>query len=220
MNFKTLGIASLLLLAQGSAHAQNPKNYYVEEPKTFIGGLAAGVNFTQVDGDSYKGYHNYGLNAAAVVYTFFTPTVAGSLEISFAQKGAKAKGAQPSQNGATLITKQNITLNYAEIPVQLNFFDKKRNHFGVGFAYARLVSSKEDIEGTNKNIVYDPALYPFKKSDFNMVLSGQVHLAKGFYAGLRFQYSLVSIRDKVHPEFGRPQQFSNVFALRVMYLFF
>lgn len=220
MKLKTLIVSSILLLTLGICKAQNPKNYYIEDPKTFVGGLVGGVNFTQVDGDSYKGYHNKALVGGVVVYTFFKPNVAASLEILYAQKGAKSKGAQLSTNGLTLITKQNIMLNYAEIPIQLNIFDKKRNHFGGGFSYSQLINSKEVVEGTNKNVVYDQTLYPFKKMDINLVLSGQVQVFKGLYAGLRFQYSLVSIRNKVDPEFGRQQQFNNVFSLRLMYLFF
>ncbi|HTN18306.1 MAG TPA: outer membrane beta-barrel protein [Chitinophagaceae bacterium] len=211
---------ALSLLFAGTAIAQNPKNYYVEEPKTFVGGLIGGLNFTQVDGDSYKGYHNIGFNTGVVVYTQLVPGISASLEILFSQKGARSNGSQLSNGGVTVITKQNIKLNYAEIPVQINFFDKKRNHFGAGLSYAQLINSKEEIVGNNSSIKYDPDQYPFKKMDINMILSGQVHVYKGFFAGIRFQYSMLSIRDKVDLEYGRAQQFNNVFALRLMYLFY
>ncbi|MBL7712891.1 MAG: outer membrane beta-barrel protein [Chitinophagaceae bacterium] len=209
-----------MLLFSGTAIAQNPKNYYIEEPKTFVGGLIGGLNFTQVDGDSYKGYHNIGFNTGVVVYTQLVPGISASLEILFSQKGARSNGSQLSNGGVTVITKQNIKLNYAEIPVQINFFDKKRNHFGAGLSYAQLINSKEEIVGNNTAIKYDPDQYPFKKMDINMILSGQVHVYKGFFAGIRFQYSMLSIRDKVDLEYGRAQQFNNVFAVRLMYLFY
>jgi hypothetical protein len=210
----------LILLYTGSAKAQNPKSYYIEEPKTFVGGLIGGLNFTQVDGDSYKGYHNIGFNTGVVVYTQLVPNIAASLEILFSQKGARSNGSQLSNGGATVITKQNIKLNYAEIPILINFFDKKRNHFGAGLSYAQLINSKEEIVGNNASIKYDPDQYPFKKMDINMILSGQVHVYKGFFAGIRFQYSMLSIRNHVDLEYGRAQQFNNVFALRLMYLFY
>lgn len=211
---------ALLLLLSGNVSAQNPKNYYIEEPKTFVGGLIGGLNFTQVDGDSYKGYHNIGFNTGVVVYTQLVPGISASLEILFSQKGARSNGSQLSNGGVTVITRQNIKLNYAEIPVQINFFDKKRNHFGAGLSYAQLINSKEEIVGNNTSIKYDPDQYPFKKMDINMILSGQVHVYKGFFAGIRFQYSMLSIRDKVDLEYGRAQQFNNVFAVRLMYLFY
>lgn len=220
MNIKIILTCILLSLNLFSAKGQNPKNYYVEEPKTFIGGLIGGVNFTQVDGDSYKGYKNIGFNTGVVVYAQLRPQLAASLEILYSQKGAKSNGPQLSNGGVAIITKQNIKLNYAEIPVQINFFDKKRNHFGAGFSYAQLINSKEEIKTNNASLKYNPDDYPFKKIDINLILSGQVHLYKGLFAGLRFQYSMLSIRDNVDAEFGRAQQFNNTFNVRVMYLFY
>jgi hypothetical protein len=217
---KNILFSILCLLSAQLANAQNPKNYYEEEPRTFYGGLILGTNFTQVDGDSYKGYHNIGLNTGVVVYAKLAPQIAGSLEILFSQKGAKSNGSQLSNGGITLITKQNIRLNYAEIPVQINYFNNKKSNFGGGFSYSQLISSKEEIVGTNKSVVYDPDKYPFNKIDINLVLSGQLHLYKGLFAGLRFQYSMLSIRNNVDAEYGRAQQFNNVFALRLMYLFY
>lgn len=202
------------------AKAQNPSNYYVEEPRTFYGGLIGGVNFSQVDGDNYKGYKKMGINTGVVVYAQLLPQLAGSLEILYTQKGAKSKLTAPSNGYAYIVSKQNISLSYAEIPVQLNYFDKRKSHFGGGFSYSQLIGSKEEIVLQNTTYKYDETKHPFKKMDINFVLSGQLHLYKGLFAGLRFQYSLVSIRNDVDLEFGREQQFNNVFALRLMYLFY
>lgn len=218
--FRFQPLLFICLLGSSMAFAQNPKNYYVEEPKTFVGGLIAGANFTQVDGDSYKGYRNIGLSTGVVVYAQLLPQMAASLEILYSQKGAKSNGPQLSNGGITIITKQNITLNYAEVPVQLNFFDHKKNHFGAGLSYSQLINSKEVINVNNPSVKYDPDQYPFKKMDINLILSGQLRVYKGLFAGVRFQYSMLSIRDNVDAEFGRAQQFNNVFAIKMMYLFY
>jgi hypothetical protein len=215
---RTLSLLLIVLLYATGVKAQNPKNYYVEEPRTFFGGLILGANFTQVDGDSYAGYRNVGLNTGVIVYAQLAPKVAASLELLFSQKGARSNGPQPSSSKAFLITKQNITLNYAEIPVQINYFDKHKSHFGAGLSYSRLVGSKETIQ-TSPDQHYKADEYPFKKSDLNFIIGGQLHLKGGFFAGLRFQYSILSIRDDVDREFGRSEQFNNMFALRLMYLF-
>ncbi|MDI9319344.1 MAG: outer membrane beta-barrel protein [Phycisphaerales bacterium] len=220
MNRKTTLMVMVIFVSYLKVAAQNPSNYYEDVERTFYGGLIMGANFTQVDGDSYKGYRNIGLNTGVVAYAKLAPKIAGSIELLFTQKGARSNGAQQSNGGVTLITKQNITLNYAEIPIQINYFDKRKSHFGGGLSYSQLISSKEDIVHNNSTIVYDPEKYPFKKIDINLVLSGQLHLYKGLFAGLRFQYSLLSIRDDVAAEFGNAQQYNNVFALRFMYLFY
>jgi len=210
-------IVSSLTFCQ-RAWAQNPSNYYIEEPRTFYGGIVAGGNFTQVDGDSYAGYHNVGLNLGPILYAQFASKIAGSIEILYSQKGAHSTFSQPSTSKAFLITKQDIRLNYVEIPLQLNYFDKRKSHFGGGISISRLISSKETIE-TNPNVNYDPDKYPFKKMDYNFVLGGQLHLWKGLFMNLRFQYSLVPIRKDIDLEFGRGEQYNNMWTLRMMYLF-
>ena len=43
----------LMFLAGLQAHGQS--NYFIEDPKVFSGGLILGLNFSQVDGDTYYG---------------------------------------------------------------------------------------------------------------------------------------------------------------------
>jgi hypothetical protein len=197
------------------------QSYYEETPRTFYGGLLAGANFTQVDGDNFAGYHKAGLNVGGIVYTQFAPRFAASIEILFSQKGSRAHQTQPSNSRQFLIQKYNIDLNYAEVPLMLNYFDRKKAHVGAGFSYSQLISSKESV------VTSDPSVnaidmndkYPFKKYDVNFLLGGSIHLFKGIFLGLRFQYSMLPIRKTIHPELGRAEQYSNAYVLRVMYLF-
>jgi len=205
------------------AQAQNPSNYYIEDPRTFYAGVIAGANFSQVDGDSYAGYHKVGFNAGGIVYTHLAPNLAVSLEILFSQKGAR--GHRTQESGAqTFINAYRINLNYAEIPIQINYFDKRRSHFGGGFSYSQLINANEVLE-TNPpqqpgNTGYvDLEKYPFKKSDLNFVLGGSLHLWKGLFVQGRFQYSLLSIRKHTPPGYSRAEQYNNLWAVRFMYLF-
>jgi hypothetical protein len=205
------------------ANAQNPSSYYVEDPRTFFGGLLLGANFSQVDGDSYAGYHKVGLNAGGIVYTQFDEHLALSLEILFSQKGSRGHKVQESGNQGTYITAYKIDLNYAEVPVQICYFDRRRSHAGAGFSYSQLITSKETIE-TNPA---DPLLvgtdlnktYPFRKADLNFILGGNLHLIKGLFLNARFQYSLIPIRKNIPPGYGRSEQFNNLWTVRLMYLF-
>ena len=200
--------------------AQNPSSYYIEDPRTFYAGVIAGTNFTQVDGDSYAGYHKVGLNAGGIVYANVGENLAASLEILFSQKGARGHQPQASANNANLITKFLIDLNYAEVPVMINYFDRRRSHFGGGFSYSYIINANQVIE-TNP---FDPVTsnleqYKFRKSDINIVLGGNLHLVKGLFLNLRFQYSLIPIRKEIPPGYGRSEQYSNIWAIRLMYLF-
>jgi hypothetical protein len=205
------------LFTAGNLFAQN---YYEEDPHTFYGGLLLGGNFTQVDGDRFAGYHKVGLNVGGIVYAQFAEHIAGSIEILFSQKGSRAHKTQPTTSQAYNILTYDINLNYAEVPLMLNYFDKRKSHFGAGFSYSQLISSKE-------NVLTDPPFpsnikledYPFQKMDVNFLIGFNLHLVKGLFLNGRFQYSVLPIRKNVYSEFGRSQQFNNMWTMRLMYLF-
>jgi hypothetical protein len=213
--------AVFLSFVSASLFAQNPSSYYVEDPRTFYAGLIVGGNFSQVDGDSYAGYHKVGLNAGGIVYVHMAPNLAASLEILYSQKGSRGHKPLEGTGSVFIINKYRIELNYAELPLMLNYFDKRRSHFGGGVSYGQLITSDEVAE----TVPLDPnranfANYKFKKSDINFVLGGNLHLWKGLFLNARFHYSLVSIRNDIPPGFGnRNSQFNNTWAVRLMYLF-
>lgn len=226
-NRKLRTLVWALFLAMGAASgakAQNPSNYYIEDPRTFYAGVIAGANFSQVDGDSYAGYHKTGLNLGGIVYTHLAENLAMSLEILFSQKGARGHRLQEAGIPGTVINSYRIHLNYAEIPLQLNYFDRRRSHFGGGFSYSQLISAQEQLDTNppqqpgNQGSV-DLEKYPFKKADINFILGGNLHLYKGWFLQARFQYSLLSIRKNTPPGYSRADQFNNLWAVRLMYLF-
>lgn len=128
-------ITVILTLFSGMARAQEedddePHGMYLETPKLFYGGLIAGANFAQVDGDYFAGYHKAGLNVGGIVYTQLGKHVALSLEILYSEKGSKSTiPKQTVGNPDITITKYGINANYAEIPVMINYFDKRKSHF-------------------------------------------------------------------------------------------
>ena len=219
---KALAILGLSMLLTAKATAQNPDSYYDEVQRTFYGGLIAGANFTQLDGDNYAGYHKVGINAGGIVYTRFDEHLAASIEILYSQKGASSHKEQQTTAGA-YIRSYNVRLNYAEVPLQLCYFDRRRSHFGAGVAISRLVSVKEEGEANPIPTPVNLADYPFKKMDYNFIIGGSLHLVKGLFLNARFQYSLVPVRKgegNVPPYFsGRNEQYNNMWTVRAMYLF-
>ena len=104
----------------------------------------------------------------------------------------------------------------------INYFDQRKSHFGIGVSYGRLVNSKESIQidtnNTMKNLDFN-ILYPFKKDAFDFVAGAELHLVKGLFMNVRFQYSLLPIRTQLPPPaYARADQYSNVWTLRLMYL--
>ncbi len=211
----------LAMLFQVQTFAQGRASYYEEVPRTFYGGVLLGTNFSQVDGDAYAGYHKVGLNVGGIVYTRFTEHLAASLEILFSQKGARGNQEQQLGNSDSFLTDYRINLNYAEIPVMLNYFDRRKSHFGAGLSYSQLVSGEELIEVTRGTSVgsVDASKYPFRKADLNIVAGGNLHLWKGLFLNARFQYSILSVRKEHYPGIGRAEQYNNLWTVRLMYLF-
>jgi hypothetical protein len=220
---RALATLGLVLALTVKAAAQNPNDYYEEVPRTFYGGLVAGMNFTQVDGDNYAGYHKVGINVGGIVYTKFDEHLAASIEILYSQKGARGHYAQKNANN-NIVDGYKATLNYAEVPLQLCYFDRRRSHFGAGLSIARLVSVKES--GKLNGVEYaDFDKYPYKKMDYNFIIGGSLHIWEGLFLNARFQYSLVPIRkgtrgvDLPADFAGRNEQYNNMWTVRVMYLF-
>ncbi len=196
--------------------------YYVEEPRIFYGGLVAGANFCQVDGDYYAGYHKIGANFGGIVYAQLKKHIALSMEILYSEKGSKSNYVRVlAASPALAILKYGINTNYAEIPVMLNYFDKRKSHFGVGLSYSQLVGSTETIQTDPPGqLPIDLSKYPFKKSDINVLAGAQLHLVKGLFLNVRFQYSVVPFRTNIPPDpYARSSQYQNLWVVRFMYLF-
>lgn len=194
--------------------------YYNEEYNAFVGGLVAGINGTQIDGDGYKGYKNTAFSGGGIIYLPFGEmdmpiegTLALSLEVLYNQKGSLGKSPIPNSN----INSQTIKLNYAEVPVQLNLYrGSRKSGVGAGLAIGYLAFSEELVDRGVGGVIKDAL--PFKKFDLSFVLTGNIHLWKGFFLSPRFQYSLLSVRDNNGMYGGRNEQYNNVVSLRLMYL--
>ncbi len=216
ISFGRLLLAAILIFLQ-PLNTLAQSNYYVENEREFFGGVIAGTNLSQIEGDGIAGYNKVGANVGAIVYARLKGPWAASMEILYSQKGSLANYSQQIDYTLTL-THYSINLNYAEIPVLINVFDKHKNHASFGLSYSRLVGSTEGIT-TIPYHNFNFNAYPFQQSDFNIVAGAWVHIKKGLFVNLRFQYSLVSIREIVPPEFNNTDQYNNMWVIRLMYLF-
>jgi hypothetical protein len=215
---KTLFILSSLFVC---AHALAQSGYYLEDPKVFNGGIIAGANFTQVDGDTYYGYHKVGLNVGAVVYVHFTEKFGASMELDYTQKGSRGESVSNSVSIGQYVEKYFMDLNYAEVPVTLHYKTHKID-IEAGVSYARLINSKEWVL-TDQPVVIDPVANRFNTNDIDYIIGAARQVYKNLYVNARFQYSIISIRpaERVPYGFGYGSdgQFNNMLNLRLIYLF-
>jgi Outer membrane protein beta-barrel domain len=225
---KVIKFAALCLISFLFAVCSNPARAQSEEeeehsmliPKKIhiYAGAIVGTNFTQVDGDNFAGYYKIGANIGGIGYVKFTKNWAVSMELLYSQKGSIANKVQASGIDSVYITKYGISVNYAEIPIMINLFDKLKSHIGIGFSYGRLVNSGETLV-TAPNYPIDLSKYQFRQDEWEFLAGAQMRLFKGLFLNLRFQYSIVPFRTDIPPNFSRAAQYNNMYTLRLMYLF-
>lgn len=196
-------------------------NYFLEAPKKFEGGLVAGANFTQVDGDTYYGYNKVGLDAGAMVYVHFTEKVGATMELLYAQKGSRGEDIIESQYIGTYVQKYFMNLNYVEVPITFHYIEKGFD-VEAGLSFGVLVKSSEWVF-SDVPVIIDPVANRFNTFDWEYVFGISRKLYKHYYANARYQYSIVDMRPTSRVPLGfsysNAGQFNNLFELRILYLF-
>lgn len=178
------------------------------------GGLIAGFNMSQVDGDEVYGYHKYGLNTGAMAIIPLDEKFSISLEILYNQKGSYQRPwfSDDSANGA-----YKLILNYLDVPVLFQYEDKKVIKFGTGFSWGRLVEFKEWEH--EKRIYWDTPYGPYKNSDIDFLFDVQLRLIQGLSFDMRYAYSVGKIRTRTFLTGETRKQFNNMITLRMIYVF-
>ncbi len=211
-------LSAVFFLMCTGIHAQN---YYEETPKVFDGGLILGLNFAQVDGDTYYGFHKIGLHAGAQVYIHFSSKIGMTMDLLYSQKGSRGETVLESPYLGTYVTKYFMNINYAEVPVTLHYKEHGFD-FEAGLAYSRLINSNEYIL-SDKPVSIDPVKNAFGTTDIEYVVGLTTKVYKKFHVNARYEYSVISIRPNdripVNYGYGNNGQFNNVFNLRMIYLF-
>lgn len=190
------------------------------ERKVFFGSLVVGMNAAQIDGDNYAGYKKAGINMGLGAYMRFDKKWLGNLELLYSQKGAREINLYESPSVGTVPLGYRARLNYVEIPVSINYLVYDKLYLGGGLSYSRLLSDKEDIDSytTTQTISTENT---FRKQDFNYLVSLQYQLYDNLLVRVRYQYSVLSIRDadKIPVGFARSNQFNNLFAFHLICVF-
>lgn len=192
--------------------------YLMNDEYRFFGGLVGGVNFTQVDGDTYSGYNKVGLNVGAIVQARVNNILGLSVEINYTQKGSHAISTSSSAALGTYISEYKFKLNYMEIPVVLHILTNQRFHYEFGFSYARLINFSESLYA-DPGVVIDPNVYYPRNDDFNIIGGLCYQFYNKWFIEGRFQYSLATIRDAERNPLGSGEEFNNVVSVRLIRFF-
>ncbi len=193
--------------------------YYDEDERTFRGGVAGGLNFGQVDGDRYFGYHKPGLHMGGFVQMRLGERIGLQMELLYSQKGSHGHAVAETPVAGTQVSLCHIGLSYIEVPVVLQY-QRGRMVAEAGATWAYLLR-------TNEWILEPQALYidgvgnRFNNTDINCVLGVGRKFDKHWQANIRFQYSVIAIRPPervpVGYGYGTQGQYNNVLTVRVLY---
>ncbi|MBS1643508.1 MAG: PorT family protein [Bacteroidetes bacterium] len=210
--------ALLSLLVVEMAHAQGP--FDKDNSQIFFGGLVAGANFAQIDGDGFSGYHKPGFVGGGVVYLKPKSLLGFSLGLNYAQKGCKENSPASTSIG-TAIFRYRVQLNYVQVPLLIHLFRPGRLHYSAGVAYNRLISSQESSEDINA-IPISANLYPFEKKEWSGIVGFSYRVVENLFLCGQYEYSLSSIRNgtNIPPGYntGTGHEYNNLMTLRLMYL--
>lgn len=146
----------------------------------FKGGVMAGVNVSQIDGDSWAGYNKAGLVGGAFVYTDFTDKWGAQMEIRYAAKGS----ATPKNYSYS----RKYRLQYIEIPVLATFKALKYIAFQGGLSFGYMFNAGENDGGYGYQ-----KISLGKSTETALCVGANFSYFKSFDLNARFAYSVFPI---------------------------
>lgn len=187
------------------------------EKNNFIAGLTGGTTFSQVDGDTYGGFHQFGFVCGGFVYKKISRKIDAQLDITFKQKGSRKTADTENDDLETYY----IKLNYIEFPIiaRYHFWNMSAE---AGVSLAALLSAREgDING-------DYIGNPFKTFELGTIVGANYYFTKKLWANMRYGYSITPIRvpykgqiEVYNPDVNsrKPGQYNSTVSLTINYAF-
>jgi hypothetical protein len=180
----------------------------------FNGGLLAGFTASQVDGDTYSGYNKAGFAAGAFVNRNINKTWSWQLELKLIQKGSHH--VPDSLDPYDPVYRMH--LNYAEVPIILNYHYKKKFIISAGIGIGYLFSFKEEKDYFR---LYEDAYRYYIDYELSYNFGLSYKLTKKLVFGVGHSYSILPIRKHASGsvyKFNRGQ-YNNLISFTLFYQF-
>jgi hypothetical protein len=216
--YTIIGFSILVLLFAAGQRATAQDVYKEAKIRSFRGGIVAGANLATIDNHNFTHYYKVGANLGGIGYMRVSNETDLSLELLYSQKGRNTSALTGTNVPGLEFIKMYDRLNYVEVPAMINYIDPLDDHFGVGLSYGRLLNYTESLV-TDRNIHLIQSNYPFNKDDMELLAGAEIHLYKPLYLTLRYQYSIIKIRDLGPGNFSSPGAHNNLWVLRLVYMF-
>lgn len=184
----------------------------------FYAGPVLGASFTQVDGDTYKGYQKAGLVLGGFVGRPINENWKAQLDILYIQKGCRKRPDIERGIDADYL----IDLNYIQFPLTLQL---KAGNFSIegGLSLASLLWYTEKVYGEE---IPEEDQVPFKSLELSSIIGLSYHITPRLMVNGRFNYSINRIREPFNgdipvynPHWGnhKPGQYNDVITIALYY---
>jgi hypothetical protein len=185
--------------------------------QAFKGEIIGGFNLSQVDGDETAGFKKLGWNTGLGVELPVYKNWSISFETLYTQKGSKLK----KQYNDSLDGSYFLKMNYAEVPLMIQYTDNKFISAGAGVSWGRMVAIEEWKHGYRVDSVtlLDG---PFKRDDFEIFGDFRFRIYKNLKINARYSYSLqkLATRRVIDSMTGSPNMrnfYNNLWSIRLIY---
>lgn len=156
------------------------------------GEIIGGFNLSKIEGDRVNNgiirFNKAGLVGGLGVQVPTWNNFDISLEVLFTQKGAYRRyGPYPD----SALPSYKSALNYAEVPILIQYTDRDRITVGTGLSYSRLVGAKWVVNGrTLSENILDGY---FATDNLDWLLDVRFRIYEQFKLNFRYSYSLTSV---------------------------
>ncbi len=189
------------------------------------GEVIGGINFSKVEGDRVNNgmfkFNKPGVQVGVGAAIPMSHNFSVTFEILFNQKGAYKRNGQPDSAQPMYLTR----LNYAEIPLLIQYTDKGKYTFGTGVSYSRLTGVKWVVNGkTLSNSINDGY---YSRNNIDWIANFRFRIYRQLKLDIRYAYSLTSIwsgtEDQLLETIGGQKQNMNqnnsMVTFRVVWVF-
>ncbi|MBC7865090.1 MAG: PorT family protein, partial [Bacteroidia bacterium] len=175
---RSVFILSLFLITLNSFSQEEGASFFIRPTIGLVG--------SQIDGDQLAGYRKAGALAGAMVGRNFTDKFTASFGLLFIQKGARKNANVEAGDYLTY----RLNINYIDVPFQ---FTKKFRALDLyaGVTYSQLISHKE----SSTDFGFYNSANKIHSFDLGWMLGAERKLPNDWYFGIRFNYSIIPMRD-------------------------
>lgn len=189
------------------------------------GEVIGGFNLSKIEGDRVNNgiirFNKPGLVGGLGVQVPTWGNFDISLEVLFTQKGAyRRNGPYPDS-----VPSYKTSLNYAEVPVLIQYTDRDRITIGTGLSYSRLVG----IKWIKNGIIYSESILDgyFATDNLDWLLDIRFRIYEQLKLNFRYSYSLTSVwsgpEDKLFKTLSGEKQSmdqrNSMVSLRLIWVF-